>query len=114
MTRRIFRYVAYALVQDLSAYPEYAARCVSGEEKDCGAESGTWPGPGEVEEWQRRHTQETRHTRYRRVFADYAVMEPTEGPDSPPPGTEVHPVELIPGEPTTPPTSRHYGEASTS
>ncbi|MGY1498964.1 DUF7848 domain-containing protein [Streptomyces sp. QTS52] len=91
MTRRIFRYVAYVLAQDLTAYPEYSARCVSGEDADCGAGSGTWPGPGEVEEWQRRHTQETRHTRYRRLFADYSVMEPvepTEGPDSPPPGLE--------------------------
>ncbi|WP_329365575.1 hypothetical protein [Streptomyces sp. NBC_01483] len=26
-------------------------------------------------EWQRRHTQESRHTRYRRCFADYAVLE---------------------------------------
>ncbi|WP_055524961.1 hypothetical protein [Streptomyces graminilatus] len=84
MTRRVFRYVAYALVQDPTAYPEYWARCVSGEDADCGAESDTWPGPGEVEEWQRRHTQETRHTRYRRIFADYAVMEPTEGPDRTP------------------------------
>lgn len=29
------------------------------------------------EEWQRRHTQETRHTRYRRSFADYSVLEAT-------------------------------------
>ena len=28
-----------------------------------------------VEKWQRRHTQETRHTRYRRFFADYALLE---------------------------------------
>ncbi|MGW3653879.1 DUF7848 domain-containing protein [Streptomyces sp. NPDC000878] len=82
MTRRVFRYVAYTLVQDPTAYPEYAARCVSGEDADCGAESGMRPAPEEVEEWQRRHTQETRHTRYRRVFADYAVMEPLEGPET--------------------------------
>lgn len=95
MTRRVFRYVAYTLVQDLTAYPEYAARCVSGEEADCGAESGMRPAPGDVEEWQRKHTQETRHTRYRRVFADYAVMEPTEEKTEktdrlggPPPGLE--------------------------
>ncbi len=76
MTRRVFRYVAYTLVQDPTAYQEYAARCVSCDDSECGAESGVRPGPGDVEEWQRRHTQETRHTRYRRVFADYAVMEP--------------------------------------
>ncbi|MEV5437820.1 hypothetical protein AB0K80_17655 [Streptomyces sp. NPDC052682] len=73
--RRLFRYVPYAIVQDPSAEPEYEARCVSGEEADCGASSGPCRGPEEVEEWQRRHTQETRHTRYRRSFADYAVLE---------------------------------------
>ncbi|GAB2876368.1 hypothetical protein GCM10027074_50500 [Streptomyces deserti] len=73
--RRFFRYVPYTIVQDPSAEPEYEARCVSGEEADCGASSGPCRGPAEVEEWQRRHTQETRHTRYRRSFADYAVLE---------------------------------------
>jgi hypothetical protein len=73
--RRFFRYVPYTIVQDPSAEPEYEARCVSGDEADCGAASGPCPGPAEVEEWQRRHTQETRHTRYRRTFADYAVLE---------------------------------------
>lgn len=47
-----------------------------GGEADCGAGSGPRGDPADVEEWQRRHTQETRHTRYRRNFADYAVMEP--------------------------------------
>lgn len=39
----------------MTRQPEYAARCVSGR---CG------------------HTQETRHTRYRRIFADYAGLTP--------------------------------------
>ncbi|MET9758732.1 hypothetical protein ABZ016_06700 [Streptomyces sp. NPDC006372] len=73
--RRIFRYVPYSIVQDASALPEYEARCVSGEDADCGAGSGPCSAPAEVEEWQRRHTQETRHLRYRRSFADYAVLE---------------------------------------
>ena len=73
--RRLFRYVPYTIVQDPSAQPEYEAYCVSGAEQDCGAGSGPCQAPGEVEEWQRRHTQETRHLRYRRSFADYAVLE---------------------------------------
>ncbi|MBD0423871.1 hypothetical protein H0H10_32725 [Streptomyces sp. TRM S81-3] len=73
--RRIFRYVPFTIVQDPSALPEYEARCVSGDESDCGAASGPFPSPEQVEEWQRRHTQETRHTRYRRCFTDYAVLE---------------------------------------
>ncbi|MFE7896633.1 hypothetical protein ACFU3E_03645 [Streptomyces sp. NPDC057424] len=73
--RRIFRYVPYTIVQDASALPEYEARCVSGDDADCGAGSGLRSAPAEVEEWQRRHTQKTRHLRYRRCFADYAVLE---------------------------------------
>ncbi|MGZ3100702.1 DUF7848 domain-containing protein [Streptomyces sp. H72] len=74
--RRVFRYVPFTIVQDPSAWPEYEARCVSGDEADCGASSGPRGGPEEVEEWQRGHTRETRHLRYRRCFADYAVLEP--------------------------------------
>ncbi|MFI6467534.1 hypothetical protein [Streptomyces sp. NPDC050528] len=74
--RRVFRYVPYAIVQDPTAEPEYEARCVSGDDSDCDATSGPYGNPGDVEEWQRKHTQETRHTRYRRSFADYAVLEP--------------------------------------
>ncbi|WP_443334755.1 DUF7848 domain-containing protein [Streptomyces sp. CCNWLW230] len=65
----------------------HEARCVSGDETDCGASSGPCPGPEEVEEWQRGHTQETRHLRYRRLFADYAVLEPVMGGPGPPGAT---------------------------
>ncbi|GGJ57253.1 DUF7848 domain-containing protein [Streptomyces brasiliensis] len=73
--RRLFRYAPYVIAQDPTAHPEYEARCVSGDESGCGATSGPHPAPDQVEEWQRRHTQETRHLRYRRTFADYAVLE---------------------------------------
>ncbi|MFJ9371770.1 hypothetical protein [Streptomyces sp. NPDC101455] len=66
----------YTIVQDPTAEPEYEARCVSGDESDCAASSGPYGNPADVEEWQRKHTQETRHTRYRRSFADYAVLAP--------------------------------------
>ncbi|MBT2396568.1 hypothetical protein J7E96_15980 [Streptomyces sp. ISL-96] len=92
MTRRTFRYVPFSIVQDATAEPEYAARCVSGAESECGAESGVRHDPAEVEEWQRKHTQESRHVRYRRNFADYAVMEAPEGLPLglEPPGARVH------------------------
>ncbi len=76
--RRVFRYVPYVIAQDATAEPEYEARCVSGDETECGAESGVHHDPAGVEEWQRRHTQETRHLRYRRSFGDYSVLEPLE------------------------------------
>ncbi len=77
-SRRVFRYVPYVIAQDATAEPEYEARCVSGDETECGAESGVHSDPAAVEEWQRRHTQETRHLRYRRSFGDYSVLEPLE------------------------------------
>ncbi|WP_320783159.1 hypothetical protein [Streptomyces sp. CRN 30] len=78
------RWAPFTIVPDASARPEYEARCVSGEEADCGAGSGARHSPSDVEEWQRRHTQETRHTRYRRSFADYTVLEA----DRPPAGAD--------------------------
>ncbi|MFE9610153.1 hypothetical protein [Streptomyces sp. NPDC006012] len=84
MTRRVFRYVPFTIVQDQTAEPEYEARCVSGEESECGARSGTYSAPGPVEEWQRQHTQETGHRRYRRDFGDYAVLCPSSEPVAPP------------------------------
>ncbi|MFE5036439.1 hypothetical protein [Streptomyces sp. NPDC056683] len=74
--RRFFRFVPYLITQDLTAEPEYEAFCVSGEEADCGAASGPCGSPEAVEEWQRGHTRDTRHQRYRRSFTDYAVLEP--------------------------------------
>ncbi|RPE41706.1 hypothetical protein EDD90_4797 [Streptomyces sp. Ag109_O5-1] len=74
--RRTFRFVPYLITQDDTAEPEYEAYCVSGEEADCGAASGPCASPAAVEEWQRGHTRDTRHVRYRRSFTDYAVLEP--------------------------------------
>ncbi|MGW0776299.1 DUF7848 domain-containing protein [Streptomyces sp. NPDC002835] len=76
MTRRVFRYVPFSIQQDATAEPEYEARCVSGDETECGARSGTHSAPGPVERWQCRHAQETGHRRYRRNFGDYAVVQP--------------------------------------
>ncbi len=73
--KRTFRYTTWTFEQDTTTYPEYSARCVTGEEKDCGEliRSG---GTEWVEEWMRRHTQITGHTRYRRTVDDYVTLEP--------------------------------------
>lgn len=71
--RAVLRYVPFTVRQDPLAQPTYAAMCVSGDEADCGAVSGEHPDPAPVEEWMRKHTQETRHDRYRRTFTDYAT-----------------------------------------
>ena len=84
MSRTLFRYVPFTIEQDRTAEPEYEARCVSGDDVECGARSGTYSRPGPVEEWQRRHTQETRHLRCRRNFGDYAVLRPPAVPAATP------------------------------
>lgn len=73
------RFVPYTIAQDLMAWPEYAARCVSGEDRECGAESGSKSEPTDVEKWMTSHVRGTGHCRFRRIFADYAVFEPPEG-----------------------------------
>ncbi|MEU1628650.1 hypothetical protein ABZ746_25740 [Streptomyces sp. NPDC020096] len=74
--RRVFRYVPFTITQDATAEPTYEAECVSGDEAGCGAESGPHHDPEPVEEWMRKHTQESGHLNYWRCFADNAVMKP--------------------------------------
>jgi hypothetical protein len=61
----------YALIPDASGDAEYETTCA-----DCHAGSGAYRNPSDVEEWQRGHTHETGHTRYRRTVADYTVFTP--------------------------------------
>ncbi|GAA0380846.1 hypothetical protein [Streptomyces blastmyceticus] len=78
MTSRRFRFIPFTIAQDLTAWPEYAAQCVSGDESDCGEKSG-WKGhPDGVEKWMKEHTRQTLHLRYRRLFADYAEFDAPE------------------------------------
>ncbi|MEV0267018.1 hypothetical protein AB0I49_37550 [Streptomyces sp. NPDC050617] len=72
---RIYRYVPWSIVQDSATYPEYRADCVTGADEDCG-EMIRAGGPDWVEEWMRRHTQDTGHRDYRRTVTDYALLEP--------------------------------------
>lgn len=78
MTRSVIKHVPYRVRQDETAEKEYDARCVYGDEVECGAESGPCSDPFEVEAWQRQHTQQTRHNRYRRSLAGYEIWEPTQ------------------------------------
>ncbi|GAA0447459.1 hypothetical protein GCM10009544_07820 [Streptomyces stramineus] len=81
MIRRRFRYVPFTIAQDASAWPEYSAVCVSGEESECGAASGQLHTPAGVEDWMRRHMQATGHVRYGRDFRDYAQLAPSDDAD---------------------------------
>lgn len=77
--RSVMRFVPYRIAPDPLSEPEYEAVCVSGDEADCGAASGTRTAPEPVAAWQFVHTGETGHTRFRRSFHEYAVTEPADG-----------------------------------
>lgn len=94
MARTRFRFVSYEIRPDDTAEHEFEARCVYGDEAECGAESGLHPDPAEVDEWQRHHTQETRNTRYRRSRSDYQIWKPTE--PVPPPIEPGQAAEVVP------------------
>ncbi|MGK5626960.1 DUF7848 domain-containing protein [Streptomyces sp. URMC 123] len=56
--------------------------------QDCGAESEWLSTEGEVTDWMRKHTSETRHLRYERTKREELLMDP---PGSLPAGTEILP-----------------------
>ncbi|MEU7041557.1 hypothetical protein AB0A77_10930, partial [Streptomyces varsoviensis] len=72
---RVFRHVAWMVQQDPTTYPEYSAACVTGDEKDCGQLIRTGD-PAWVQEWMRRHTQDTGHRRYCRTTDEIVLLEP--------------------------------------
>ncbi len=76
--RRTFRYVSYTIAQDPLACVEVSAVCVSGDDAECGEESSVCARPDFVTEWMRQHTQDSGHTRYRRSYSNYVLMEPPE------------------------------------
>ncbi len=77
--RKTLRFVPYRIAPDPLSEPEYEAVCVSGDDADCGAASGTGETPMGVAAWQFTHSAETGHTRFRRTFHEYTVTEPADG-----------------------------------
>ncbi|MEU0389231.1 DUF7848 domain-containing protein [Streptomyces chartreusis] len=64
------------ITADETAMPEYEAVCVTGDDKDCGAASGPLEGADELARWMAEHTRDTGHSRYRRAYCEYALVEP--------------------------------------
>ncbi|MGA5128376.1 hypothetical protein ACPCTO_01010 [Streptomyces olivoreticuli] len=75
MSRSVFRFVPYTIVQDPAVCPEYEAECVSGDEEACGARSGSEGDRGRVEEWMFEHIRDTGHRSFRRTFTDFAEVD---------------------------------------
>ncbi|MEV0277748.1 hypothetical protein AB0I22_15405 [Streptomyces sp. NPDC050610] len=71
--KHTLRHAPWTFEQDPTARYEYSAECAAGADEGCGERLHSW-GPDWVEEWMRRHTQSTGHTRYRRTVDDYVVL----------------------------------------
>ncbi|MCX4699017.1 hypothetical protein [Streptomyces sp. NBC_01373] len=77
-TTKTFRFRNYEITGDPLGEVTYAAECVSGEEANCGAESGDMAEKTDVDRWIAEHVRDTDHRRYRRTVADYVLAEPGE------------------------------------
>jgi hypothetical protein len=50
--------------------------CVSGEDKDCGAKSPEVGSEEAGNDWMADHAKETGHDRFKRLYADFALVRP--------------------------------------
>jgi hypothetical protein len=66
--------VDYVVTQDPTGEVSRKAVCVSGDDKDCGKSSEGHEA--DLVTWMTNHRAATGHSRFQRVFTDYAVVEP--------------------------------------
>ncbi|EST17968.1 MULTISPECIES: DUF7848 domain-containing protein [Streptomyces] len=76
MTRATYRFREHKITPDPLGVPEHQAVCVSGDETECGADSGLLPDGKELARWMAEHTRDTGHLRFRAAQWGYALMEP--------------------------------------
>lgn len=74
MTRAVLRFMNYTTTQDPTGELSWAALCVSGEDADCGANSGSKTDQDEVIRWMSEHCRDSGHDRFWRMFTDYAMV----------------------------------------
>ncbi|MFG2722591.1 hypothetical protein ACGFW5_30490 [Streptomyces sp. NPDC048416] len=75
-------------VPDPLALPAFAAVCVTGEESNCGATSGTLHTPDELTHWIAGHCARAGHQRYEQTVRAMLRAEPgawQQSPPAPPP-----------------------------
>ena len=77
-TTKTFRFRNYDIHPDPTAETTYAAECVTGEEADCGAQSGDEIDVTKVDRWIAEHVRDTEHERFRRTVAHYVTATPGE------------------------------------
>lgn len=78
VTRGRYRFREYHVTTaaDPMALPAYAALCVTGEEHNCGAESGTLHTPDELTRWIAEHCTRTGHQHYEQTVRAILRAEP--------------------------------------
>lgn len=74
--RSTYRFVNFTTTKDPIGEETWAAVCVSGDEKECGARSKDLGGDEDANDWMAEHASETGHERFKRVFSDYAIVRP--------------------------------------
>jgi hypothetical protein len=73
-----YRFRRFTIMADPMGVPTYQARCVSGEEHECGEQSEAGFTVAEREQWIQDHFLRTRHARYLHTVSDYRVVLPGE------------------------------------
>ncbi|MCW7945048.1 hypothetical protein AAW14_24360 [Streptomyces hygroscopicus] len=76
--KAVLRFVKYKITRDPDRERTWRARCVSGDEEECGAESMVFGGDEDPIDWMAEHAKETGHTRFERTYKDYALVEKVE------------------------------------
>lgn len=77
-TRGHYRFREYhvTVLADPMALPACEALCVTGEERNCGAESGTLHAPDELTRWIAEHCAATGHQHYEQTVRATLRAEP--------------------------------------
>jgi hypothetical protein len=75
-TRYRFREYHVTTAPDPTALPTYQAVCITGDEHDCGATSGTTHTPQELTRWIAEHCAQTDHTSYEQTTRTILRAEP--------------------------------------
>ncbi|WP_369199010.1 DUF7848 domain-containing protein [Streptomyces djakartensis] len=77
MTRATYRFRNYSVTADDTAMSAYQAVCVTGDDADCGEDSGDQPDEAALTKWMAEHTRDTGHERFRQARWDYVTVRPT-------------------------------------
>ncbi|MCX5426092.1 hypothetical protein [Streptomyces sp. NBC_00078] len=74
--RAAYRFRAYNFTADQSTLPTYQAVCVTGDDADCGADSGPQESEENLNRWMAEHSRDTAHATFRRAQWSYVEVQP--------------------------------------